>query len=130
MRIQCILIVIAVQQRYMDDKEYREWLDGYSEHGMDFETWKKRVEKKSTFDIIKADKTVSGHSGTPKMAEVGMVIDHIGKDGKVDVRAFYGESKLKIQRYPYNCAWESQAKILMENMGNTYMTIHGEMMVD
>ena len=80
---------------YMDDKEYREWLDGYSEHGMDFETWKKRVEKKSTFDIIKADKTVSGHSGTPKMAEVGMVIDHIGKDGKVDVRAFYGESKLK-----------------------------------
>ena len=41
---------------YMDDKEYREWLDGYSEHGMDFETWKKRVEKKSTFDIIKADK--------------------------------------------------------------------------
>lgn len=80
---------------YMDDKEYDEWLDGYSEHGMDFETWKKRVEKKSTFDIIKADKTVSGHSGTPKMAEVGMVIDHIGKDGKVDARAFYGESKLK-----------------------------------
>lgn len=80
---------------YMDDKEYREWLDGYSEHGMDFETWKKRVEKKSTFDIIKADKTVSGHSGTPKMAEAGMVIDHIGKDGKVDVRAFCGESKLK-----------------------------------
>ena len=80
---------------YMDDKEYDEWLDGHSEHGMDFETWKKRVEKKSTFDIIKADKTVSGHSGTPKMAEVGMVIDHIGKDGKVDVRAFYGESKLK-----------------------------------
>lgn len=62
---------------YMDDKEYREWLDGYSEHGMDFETWKKRVEKKSTFDIIKADKTVSGHSGTPKMAEAGMVIDRI-----------------------------------------------------
>ena len=56
---------------YMDDKEYDEWLDGYSEHGMDFETWKKRVEKKSTFDIIKADKTVSGHSGTPKMAEAG-----------------------------------------------------------
>lgn len=80
---------------YMDDKEYDEWLDGYSEHGMDFETWKKRVEKKSTFDIIKADKTVSGHSGTPKMAEAGMVIDHIGKDGKVYVRAFYGESKLK-----------------------------------
>lgn len=39
---------------YMDDKEYREWLDGYSEHGMDFETWKNRVEKKSVFDIIKS----------------------------------------------------------------------------
>ena len=25
---------------YMDDKEYREWLDGYSKHGMNFETWK------------------------------------------------------------------------------------------
>lgn len=33
---------------YMDDKAYNEWLDGYSEHGMNFETWKKRVEKKST----------------------------------------------------------------------------------
>ena len=54
--------------------------------GMDFETWKNRVEKKSVFGIIKADKTVSGHSGTPKMAEAGMVIDHIGKDGKVDVK--------------------------------------------
>lgn len=30
---------------YMDDKEYREWLDGYHKHGMDFETWKKRVEE-------------------------------------------------------------------------------------
>ena len=80
---------------YMDDKEYREWLDGYSKHGMNFETWKKRVEKKTDSGIIKADRTVSGHSGPPKMAEAGMVIDHIGKDGKVDVRAFYGESKLK-----------------------------------
>ena len=26
-----------------------------------------------------------------------MVIDHIGKDGKVDARAFYGESKLKFK---------------------------------
>lgn len=78
-----------------NDEEYSEWLDGYSEHGINFETWKKKVEKKSAFSIIKADKTVSGHSGLPKMAEAGMVIDHIGKDGKVDVRAFYGESKLK-----------------------------------
>lgn len=26
---------------YMDDKEYNEWLDGYSEHGMNFEEWNK-----------------------------------------------------------------------------------------
>lgn len=25
---------------YMDDESYEEWLDTYSEHGMDFETWK------------------------------------------------------------------------------------------
>ena len=33
---------------YMDDEEYREWLDGYSKHGMDFETWKsaKRIRKR------------------------------------------------------------------------------------
>lgn len=45
--------------------------------------------------IIKADKTVSGHSGTPKEAEPGSVIDHMGKDGKVDVRTFYGGNRLK-----------------------------------
>ena len=71
------------------------WVNGEEYSEMNFETWKKRVEKKSAFGIIKADKTVSGHSGPPKMAEAGMVIDHIGKNGKVDVRAFYGESKLK-----------------------------------
>lgn len=79
---------------YMDRAEFDEWLDSMDKGGTTAE-WEKRVEKKSVFGIIKADKIVSGHSGCPKMAEAGMVIDHIGKDGKVDVRAFYGESKLK-----------------------------------
>ena len=41
---------------YMDDKEYREWLDGYSKHGMNFEEWKKNgksVANDSTSGIMK-----------------------------------------------------------------------------
>lgn len=48
-------------------------------------------------DIIKPDKLIKGHEGAPKKAEAGTVIDHIGRDGKVDVRAFYGESNLKFK---------------------------------
>lgn len=32
---------------YMDDELYEEWLDGYSEHGLDFETWKRMNEGES-----------------------------------------------------------------------------------
>lgn len=46
-------------------------------------------------DIIKPNKTIKGHNGAPKKAEAGTVIDHIGKDEKVDARTFYGESNLK-----------------------------------
>lgn len=41
---------------YMDDKEYREWLDGYSKHEMNFEEWKKNgksVANDSTSGIMK-----------------------------------------------------------------------------
>lgn len=46
-------------------------------------------------DIIKPDKIIKGHEGAPKKAEAGIVIDHIGKDGKVETRTFYGEDGLK-----------------------------------
>lgn len=38
---------------YMDDKEYSEWLDGYSQHGMSFEEWKKlkKHKKRSILEI-------------------------------------------------------------------------------
>lgn len=45
--------------------------------------------------ILKADRTVSGHEGTPKRAEPGAVIDHRDRDQKVDTRTFYGEDGLK-----------------------------------
>lgn len=32
---------------YMDDEAYEEWLDSYSEHGLDFETWKRINEGES-----------------------------------------------------------------------------------
>ena len=44
---------------------------------------------------IKANKTISGHSNTPKKAEANDVIDHILDDGTVDARGFYGEDGMK-----------------------------------
>lgn len=40
--------------------------------------------------IIKPDKIIEGHEGTPKMAEPGTVIDHLGNNGKTETRTFYG----------------------------------------
>lgn len=43
---------------YMDDKEYREWLDGYSKHGINFEEWKDRREKEESKRKYKYSNTV------------------------------------------------------------------------
>lgn len=61
----------------------------------DIVSMRKKLRDSQKNDTIKPDKIIKGHEGTPKKAEAGTVIDHIGKDGKVDVRAFYGESNLK-----------------------------------
>ena len=53
------------------------------------------IAKSNNPAIIKADKVVTGHEGTPKAYEPNSVVDHIGKDGKVDKRSFYDESCLK-----------------------------------
>lgn len=53
------------------------------------------VENKRDVGIIKPDKIISGHSGTPKEAERNSIIDHVGTDGKTETRTFYGENALK-----------------------------------
>ena len=63
--------------------------------GLKEEDQGKAIEKDTGSGILKVDKVVSGHSGTPKDADPGSVIDHIDKNGKVDVRSIYGNNKLK-----------------------------------
>ncbi len=100
---------------YADDASYNEWLDSYPNHGLSFEEWKRRSSNANTADndpksmekqqnvvendadsgTIQVTKTVSGHSGTPKKAAPGSVIDHVDSDGRVDARSFYGDNGLK-----------------------------------
>lgn len=54
---------------------------------------KRAVEKSETPAIIRM--TVSGHDTTPKHAAPMSIADHIGKDGRVDVRTFYDEDGWK-----------------------------------
>jgi len=63
--------------------------------GLTEESQGKAFEKDPDYGILKADKVVSGHSGTPKEADPGSVIDHIDKSDKVDVRTIYGNKGLK-----------------------------------
>lgn len=68
----------------------------------DFSDFKKKylkaaesLEKQGKSGIIKADKTISGHAGTPKKAEPNTVIDHVDEKGSVDARGFYGDDGFK-----------------------------------
>lgn len=65
-------------------------------------TWEKKkategVANSSGSSKIKVDKVLSGHSGTPKQAEPNVIIDHVDRNGKVDTRAFYDDSGMKIK---------------------------------
>jgi hypothetical protein len=53
------------------------------------------VEKSGKSGIIKADKVISGHAGTPKKSEPNTIIDHVDEKGTVDARGFYGYDGLK-----------------------------------
>ena len=53
------------------------------------------LEKQGKSGIIKADKIISGHASTPKMAEPNTVIDHVDENGSVDARGFYGDDGYK-----------------------------------
>lgn len=68
----------------------------------DFAEFKKKflkaaetLENTGKSGIIKADKTISGHAGTPKKAEANTVIDHVNEEGSVDARGFYGNDGYK-----------------------------------
>lgn len=50
-------------------------------------------EKTSKPGIVKT--TISGHDSAPKQGIPNSITDHIGKDGKVDKRSFYGEDGWK-----------------------------------
>lgn len=54
---------------------------------------KAAVEKTEKAGIIKT--TVSGHSATPKQSAPNSITDHVGSDGKVDIRTFYDEEGRK-----------------------------------
>lgn len=96
----------AANDRLLElQKEMREHLDVYPElrraperegiRGLTEESQGKTIEKDTGSDILKADRVISGHSGTPKAADPGSIIDHIDKSGKVDVRTIYGNQGLK-----------------------------------
>ncbi len=55
------------------------------------------VEKIGKSGIIKVEKVLSGHEGTPKKAEPNTVIDHLGKSGAVNVRSFYDDNGFKVK---------------------------------
>ena len=55
----------------------------------------KYVESRDFSGIIEADRIIIGHERAPKQADSNAIIDHIGKDGKVDIRTFYDSSGIK-----------------------------------
>lgn len=64
---------------YMDDKEYSEWLDGYSQHGMSFEEWKKlkKHKKRSILEIDdKEDLYTNLNSMSDDLSEKSLQVSH------------------------------------------------------
>lgn len=61
----------------------------------DAQKLEKKLSGQNQSDIIKPDRVISGHSGTPKEAAAGTVIDHLGKDGRTETRTFYNSMGLK-----------------------------------
>ena len=55
------------------------------------------VENAGKSGIIKVGKVLSGHESTPKKAEPNTVIDHLGKNGTVNVRSFYDDNGIKVK---------------------------------
>lgn len=75
--------------------ELRRTPDREKTRGLKEKNQGKVIEKEPGSGILKVDKVVSGHSGTPKEADPRSVIDHINRNGKVDIRSFYSNNGLK-----------------------------------
>ncbi|MGC6176993.1 phage minor capsid protein [Lacrimispora sp. 38-1] len=81
-------------EKYGRLAEYSLSADNQEKYSTRKKEWE-AVVKNFNSGIIKAEKVVSGHTGTPKLANPGSVIDHVDKSGKVDVRSIYGDDGLK-----------------------------------
>ena len=57
--------------------------------------YKARIEERKKDGIIKVDTVIAGHSSTPKKARPNSVIDHLGENGQVETRTFYGTDGYK-----------------------------------
>ena len=55
-----------------------------------FGTYEDQVKSHGGSGNIKPDRIVEGHK-MPRVAEPLSIIDHVGKNGKIDKRSFYGE---------------------------------------
>ena len=55
------------------------------------------VENTGKSGIIKVSKTITGHASTPKQFDPNSVIDHLGDNGVVNVRSFYGADGMKVK---------------------------------
>lgn len=87
---------------YMDDpKSFRAEklpaLKSFEEFKKAYLKIQQTVEKQGKSGIIKVDKVIDGHASTPKKYEPNSVIDHVGKNGNVNVRSFYGEDGTKVK---------------------------------
>ncbi len=57
--------------------------------------YNKPLEKVARSSKIKATRTISGHSGTPKQSNPNDVIDHLDENGSIDSRGFYDSNGMK-----------------------------------
>lgn len=116
--INCRCTMLTRARAALDEDELRILQERASQHGLlvkdskafgkakakDFSDFKKKylkatqtVENTGKSGIIKVDKTIAGHASTPKRSEPNSVIDHIGKDGAVNARSFYGDDGMKVK---------------------------------
>lgn len=54
-----------------------------------------RLKEEVLSDIIKVDKVISGHDAPPKVYKPNKVIDRVGTNDKVNIRAFYNERGIR-----------------------------------
>ena len=86
------------QLAYIKAKNYKDFKEKYSQASERVRSnvqKMKPLEKSGKSSTIKVNKVISGHSSTPKQTDANSIIDHVDKDGNVDVRSFYGDDGMK-----------------------------------